>query len=373
MNSEQNQKEVFKKMMEESFKQDELYTAGNYWKYYEKNIIRQVKNNSLANFRSWEGGGGVGNIQSFGGGNERTGRSFMRNFHPFEKDFKFFDNSFLVRKYNSLINKLILYFPFLKYFTIRAAEARTYHKNFFNELIFQKYNLIKNLDRDLTEISDSNFGLEKEDFTLIENKVYTNRFLDHLLFLYEIKKNTEFKSINYILELGAGIGLLASAFLKLNKKIKYFIIDIPPTIFFSEYYLKNLGYKVFGYEHISKLDILNIEKIFEDYDVICLPSWKLNHLNNFKFDLFINIYSFQEMERKQAMNYLSVLKKNIKKYVYLENLIEGHKKASKKDEFGVLEQCNLKDLEDYLSNEFSTVKKHINKSDKTYKLILEKK
>ena len=36
MNSEQNQKEVFKKMMEESFKQDELYTAGNYWKYYEK-------------------------------------------------------------------------------------------------------------------------------------------------------------------------------------------------------------------------------------------------------------------------------------------------------------------------------------------------
>ena len=32
-----NQKEVFKKMMEESFKQDELYTAGNYWKYYEKN------------------------------------------------------------------------------------------------------------------------------------------------------------------------------------------------------------------------------------------------------------------------------------------------------------------------------------------------
>jgi len=39
MNSEENQKEIFKKMMEESFKQDELYTAGNYWKYYEKNIL----------------------------------------------------------------------------------------------------------------------------------------------------------------------------------------------------------------------------------------------------------------------------------------------------------------------------------------------
>ena len=330
MNLKKNQLDMLRKMMEESFKQDDLYTAGNYWKYYEKNIIKQIKNNSLTNFRSWKGGGGIGNIQSFGGGDERVGRSFMRNFHPFDNDFKFFDNSFIVKKYNSVINKLIPYFSFLKYFVIRVAEARLYHQNFFDELIFQKYNLIKRLDKELTEISDSNFGLEKNNFTLIDNKIYTSKFLDHLLFIYQIKKNTEFESINYILELGAGIGLLASAFLKLNKKIKYLIVDIPPTIFFSEYYLKNLGFKVFGYEEISKINVLDIKKIFEDYDVICLPSWKLHHLNNFKFDLFINIYSFQEMEKKQAMNYLSVFKKNLKKYVYLENLIEGHKKATKK-------------------------------------------
>ena len=54
----------------------------------------------------------------------------------------------------------------------------------------------------------------------IEGKAYTNRFLRDLGFIIEIKKDTNFKNINYIVELGAGIGLLASIFLKLNKTKK---------------------------------------------------------------------------------------------------------------------------------------------------------
>ena len=114
--SEQQLKEEIKKMMRDSFHQNELYTAGNYWKFYEKNILKQVKKNSLSRFRSWKGGSGVGNIQSFGGGSEIVPRSFGRNFHPIDDDFNFIDNSILVRKYNSLLNKLIKYLPFLKFF-----------------------------------------------------------------------------------------------------------------------------------------------------------------------------------------------------------------------------------------------------------------
>ena len=150
-------------MMEESFKQEDLYTAGNYWKFYEK-ILDQIKKNKLKNFRSWEGGGGSGNIQSFGGVYERTSRSFLRNFHPFEKKYEFLDNLFIVKKYNSLINKLIPYFSALKYFTFRSAEARIYHKIFLI-FIFQKFDLIKKIDNELVEISDSEFGLENDDFT----------------------------------------------------------------------------------------------------------------------------------------------------------------------------------------------------------------
>ena len=79
------------------------------------------------------------------------------------------------------------------------------------------------------------------------------------------------------------------------------------------------------------------------------------------------------MEKKQAMNYLSIFKKNLKNYIYLENEIEGHTKAVKKNEFGVLEQCKLEDVEGFLSREFNIIKKDINRLDKNYKLLLKKK
>ena len=57
----------------------------------------------------------------------------------------------------------------------------------------------------------------------------------------------------------------------------------------------------------------------------------------------------------------------------MENEIEGHTKAVKKNEFGVLEQCKLEDVESYLSKEFNIVKKDINKQESNYKLLLKKK
>ena len=221
-------------------------------------------------------------------------------------------------------------------------------------------------------ICDSTFGIDKEKLVYVEGKTYTDRFLKELGFIAEIKKNTDFENINFIVELGAGIGLLASVFLKLKKNRKYLIIDIPPTLFFSQYYLDNIGFKVFGYDDVLKEDYIDPEIIFNNFDIICLPSWAITRLKNFKFDLFINIYSFQEMEKKQSINYLSILKDKINKYVYVENAIEGHSKASKKDKFGVLEPTLMEDIENYFNKGFSKIKKEINMDNKTYKLLLKK-
>jgi hypothetical protein len=73
-------------MICEAHNQCNLYSGGNYWKYYEKNILKQIKNNDLTKFRSWPGGSGVGNIQSFGGGENELTRYFKKNFHPFDKN-----------------------------------------------------------------------------------------------------------------------------------------------------------------------------------------------------------------------------------------------------------------------------------------------
>tara|TARA_B110000027_G_scaffold111672_1_gene120015 strand:+ start:1341 stop:2486 length:1146 start_codon:yes stop_codon:yes gene_type:complete len=347
------------KLMKESYAQSDLYKPGNYWKFYEKNILKQINNNKLSEFRSWKGGSGTGNIQSFGGGTEIKSRKFLRNFHPIDDDFDFIDDSIFTKKYNSLINKLIPFFSFSKFFLIRISELKQYYKDLYKSLIIEKYNSIIKEDKSLEKISDSEFGLNQKDLIYINGKIYTLKLLQEMERLNYIKKNLEFEKINNIIEIGAGIGLLADAFFKLKRNIKYLIIDIPPTICFSEYYLKNLSYKVFGYEESSKRKEVDIKKIFENYDVICLPPWKLNEVKNYSFDLFMNIQSFQEMEKNQTFNYLSITKKNLIKNIYLENSITGHSVAKKKNDFGVIEQSKMSDVEKYLSDDYDISKKNL--------------
>ncbi len=345
--------------MKESNLQIDLYKPGNYWKFYEKNILKQIEENELKNFRSWKGGSGKGNIQSFGGGTEIKCRKFLRNFHPIDDDFSFIDDSILVRKYNSFINKIIPFLPFFKFFLIRIAEIKSYYKDLYKSLVIEKYKSIIKVDRDLEKICDSDFGLNKDDCVFINGKIYTLKILQEMERLSYIKKNLELEKINTILEIGAGVGLLASAFFKLKKNIKYLIIDIPPTICFAEYYLSNLSIKVFGYQDLIDKKEINITKIFEEYDVICLPPWKLKEIKDVHFDLFLNIQSFQEMEKEQTLNYLSMTKNNLIKNIYLENSITGHFKAKKKNEFGVLEQSNMNDIENYLSGSYDIFKKDL--------------
>lgn len=339
---------IIKEMMEDAKNQSNLHTAGNYWKNYEKNILKQIKKNDLKNFRSWPGGTGLGNIQSFGGGERELVRHFKYNFHPYDLKYSFIDNNFFLKKYNSLINKLSIIFPFFSYFALRSISGRKYFFDKIEENQKILYELIYNLDKDLLEISDSTFGNPIGFYK--NDKFYTSFFLKKLKTLSFIKKNTNFDEISSVTELGAGIGLLASTFLKLKKDIKYLIVDIPPILFFPEYYLKNLGFKVFGYKDLKNKKNLNLNEIFNEYDVCCMPPWKLELLKDYRSDLFINEESFQEMEKEQSLNYINIFKNSTSKYIYLYNEIKGHNKSGKKG--GVLNPTTKLDLENELSDIF---------------------
>jgi len=153
--------------------------------------------------------------------------------------------------------------------------------------------------------------------------------------------------------------------------MKYLIIDIPPTLFFSEYYLKNLGFKVFGYKDLKTKKNLNLNEIFNENQVCCIPPWKLELLKDYKSDLFINEESFQEMEKEQSLNYINIFKNSTLKYIYLYNTIKGHSKSEKKGDFGVLNPTTKLDLEQELSDMFK-IKISKNKLEK-YTTLFEKK
>ena len=364
---------LIKEIMLDSKNQSNLHTAGNYWNFYEKNILKQIEENDLTKFRSWTGGAGIGNIQSFGGGTQILGRSYGKYFHPFDMKFLKLDNFPLIRKYNSFINRLSEKLPFFSYFAFRAAEGRDYYFLAHRKLQESLYDLIFNLDRDLLEISDSMFGNPIGFY--INNKFYTQQFLKELQHVHYIKKNTDFDKIESIIELGGGIGLLASCFLKLKKNVKYLLIDIAPTIFFSEYYLRNLGFKVCGYKELKNMKNPDLNKIFKEYQVCCIPSWKLELLKDYKSDLFINVASFQEMENDQSKNYINIIKKSVKQGVYLSNKINGHHKSVKKDMFGVLKATTKLSIENELKYDFKIKESQIFNDEYggEYKTLFQKK
>ena len=365
----ESDKKLIKEMMLDSRNQSSLYTAGNYWALYEKNILKQIEENDLTKFRSWPGGSGVGNIQSFGGGEPLIGRAFGKYFHPFDMKFLKLDNFPLIKKYNSFINKLSAKLPFFSYFSLRAAEARDYNFYLYRELGLTLHNLIFNLDKDLLEISDSTFGNPIGFYK--NDKFYTNQFLRQLTHIHFIKKNTDFDKIESIMELGGGIGLLASCFLKLKKNVKYLLIDIAPTIFFSEYYLRNLGFKVCGYKELKNMKNPNLNKIFKEYQVCCIPSWKLELLEDFKSDLFINVQSFQEIENEQSKNYINIFKKSVKQSIYLNNKINAHHLSVKENMFGKCKVTTKLTLENELKSDF--IIKESQNYDINYKTLFLKK
>ena len=165
--------------------------------------------------------------------------------------------------------------------------------------------------------------------------------------------------------------MLASCFLKLNKNIRYLIIDIPPALFFSEYYLKNLGFKVFGYKDIKNGKKINLNEVFKDYQVCCIPSWKLELLKDYSSDIFINIASLQEIEKEASVNYINIIKNSINKYIYLNNAVVGHHKATEKDMFGCLNPTSKLDIENELKSNFYI--KHSQVIENTYQTIFKKK
>ncbi len=351
-------------MMDDMSKVNPIFKPGNYWKFYEKNILKQILKEDLNLLRSWEGGAGTGSIHSFGGGEMELQRGYKYYFHPFEKHFKKIDNNIIIKFYNSVINKLSKYNKFFSYLSIRSSLAR---KIFFDKIkkeFDMKYNLIELINPKLLEAKDSNFG-EPIGF-IRDKKFYTNYFLNILIEYHHINKNFKNVKIKNVVELGAGTGILANIFLQLNKSVKYFIIDIPPTLFIAEYYLRNLGYRIYGYNELKKNN-----KNFKNFDIILLPTWKLNLLKNINIDLFINQASFQEMEKYQSLYYLNFFKKN-SKYLYLRNAINGHSKTKKKGKFGVINPTKMVDCEKILKSSHKIINKELFNYNKNYRSLFKK-
>lgn len=344
-----NNPSILKEMMEDMKKSPEIYKPGNFWMFYIEKLAKQIEKSDLNNFRNWICG--PGSIASFGGGREMYGLKYGSNIHPFFDAFKKFDNSFLVKSYNYLLNKLAKLIPILGIFSFRGAIARTYFEEKNSTLQQTAWFISKMFDQNKTleQVQDSKEG-NPNGFKIKKN-FYTLRFLKEMMQIFFIEKQVSLKDLKVVLEIGAGVGLKASAFLKMNPKITYIIVDLPPALYVSQQYLISQNYKVFTYSDAKKIKSL-AEVNLEDFNVICLAPWMIDKIINDSVDLFINVFSFQEMEPWLVKNYLNKISSFTKKYIYLLNMKEGHAEVKEKGQHGVLKQTKSSDYINFLNSKF---------------------
>ncbi|MDO8633697.1 MAG: putative sugar O-methyltransferase [archaeon] len=202
------------------------------------------------------------------------------------------------------------------------------NKRVYEALIWQYYQSIEAKDNLglLKQLEEPTVG-GKGNVVLVKGKRFTLDLLQSIDEFYNILENssidTDEKSI--FLELGAGYGRLAYIFIKALPKCTYVILDLPSSLLISQYYLPKVLQKLdySGYETTRGLTSISREGLAKKrlwfFAALKLPFFEDNSI-----DTFINIYSLQEMKKRQIKQFLDLASRKTAKRIYLKEHFLEH-------------------------------------------------
>tara|TARA_B100000586_G_scaffold59915_1_gene41256 strand:+ start:4158 stop:5312 length:1155 start_codon:yes stop_codon:yes gene_type:complete len=152
----------------------------------------------------------------------------------------------------------------------------------------------------------------------IDNKVVNQHLILSILEYEKIKILTNNINSNLrFLEIGAGYGRTANIVLSLNKKSKYIIVDIPPSIYVSrlniqKHYSNLKIFSAFEIEEESKM-----EEAIDKNDVIFIFPHQLNLLKQNSIDVTLAIVSLLEMDKEIVKRYMNIVNR-LSKSIYIK-------------------------------------------------------
>ena len=177
---------------------------------------------------------------------------------------------------------------------------------------------------------------------------YSRSALNYLLGLSFLKKHLNGEVPRTLLEIGGGFGTLGEIWSQSGiPNWQYIDIDIPPTQFVADYYLR----QVLGESNVSGFDDLTAGApvdiaALKQAAVLC--SWQIEQLQG-TVDLFVNFISFQEMEPDVVQNYLHHVDRLQTRWVLLRNMREG-KQLKRDGHAGVTTPIKTDDYQHMLPN-----------------------
>jgi putative sugar O-methyltransferase len=186
---------------------------------------------------------------------------------------------------------------------------------------------------DLAGFGESAVGRPARHYALTETEVRWGKpYLNYLLCLSALSRHVDEPPRNF-LEIGGGFGVLGEIVLQRDERARYVNLDIPPLLTVASYYLSTL----FGDRVLTPRSPDFAESgPLELPASACLPNWRLPDVRG-PFDVFVNSFSFQEMEPHVVDHYVGMVSDIGVSYVVSLNSREGKRRATDGTEGGVLD------------------------------------
>jgi putative sugar O-methyltransferase len=194
---------------------------------------------------------------------------------------------------------------------------------------------------DLGAFGESPIGTPPQAYQLSpSNEVRFGRpYLNYLILLAALSNHVDAPPKRF-LEIGGGFGVLGEIVLSHDPDAAYVDIDIPPLATVASYYLTEL----FGTGRVQIYDRSAVDRgPIEVPRSGVFPSWRIEDIA-FDCDVFVNSFSFQEMEPDVVDNYVEVVCAKRVEYAVSLNSRKGTAKAQKAGEWGSLRPVTSADI-----------------------------
>jgi putative sugar O-methyltransferase len=151
---------------------------------------------------------------------------------------------------------------------------------------------------DLEGLGESEAGAPPQAFRLSarSDAMWSRPYLNYLLCLAGLSRHLDAVPHRF-LEIGGGYGVLGEIVLSRDPDAVYVDLDLPPLLTVASSYLDLLfADRVTTYEGLPEVGPLDLP------GSACLPNWRIGDLRG-PFDVFVNSFSFQEMEPEVVERY----------------------------------------------------------------------
>ena len=206
---------------------------------------------------------------------------------------------------------------------------------------------------DLMGFSESAVGKPPQAYPVAPGYDITvgRAYNNYLLMLAALSQHVDAPPRSF-LEIGGGFGVLGEIVKSRDPQTRYLDVDIPPLLTVASYYLTTL----FGSDDFTLYDdaIPTQGRITVPHSGV-LPNYRLADIDA-EFEVFVNSFSFQEMEPDVVDNYIDLVCRKGIRYAVSLNSRDGKEKAATAGEHGALEPVKASDIADMFAQRgFSVV------------------